>query len=261
MKKVRYLFICGWWLFCMIPATAQKITLVYSGKLRSHSIEKVDSVKKEFSDLLDKVCYVNFGKSGSPRYIPDEKEVIVSQDHVIFKVTKNKKYTFVCTNKQEIQVAEYSYLGKVYQIELPDITFYWKIKDLEFAKRLADDLVYFQNMLHMKDFKNFDAIAAKYLAMKEKPLITEEARKYIVQANAMTQEKNYKKAIETYDKALEVDPANPMVYNNQALLFAMIGQFEEAIDRMKKYLKLEPGAADARTVQDKIYEWEASITK
>jgi tetratricopeptide (TPR) repeat protein len=142
-------------------------------------------------------------------------------------------------------------------MHLPDLVVYWKVKDLDFAKRFADDLVYLQNIRQLADKIDFDSIAAGYRRLSVKPAITEEARRYIVQANAMTQAKNYKKAIEYYNEAIKVNPATPMVYNNQALLYAMLGQYREAISCMKKYLALEPEAEDARAVQDKIYEYEA----
>lgn len=264
MENIRCLFFLGLLIYCVLPAAAQKITPVYSGVLRYYSIEKLDSVKKEFFDMLGKVCYVNKGKSVKTLYIPEDKELVVTPDSVSFNIAKMGKYTLLCNSKQEIKVLEYTYLGKVYEMELPELTLYWRIRDLEFAKRFADDIVYFQNLQHfsnVKDVKDFDFIAAKYRALKEKPSISEDERKFIVQANAMSQLKNYKQAIEFYEKAIQVDPTNPMVYNNQALLFVMVGRYDEAINRMKKYLKLLPDAADARAAQDKIYEWEAMMPK
>jgi len=238
MKKFRYIIFCGVLVYCTINATAQKITQVYVGTLRYHSAEKADLVKKEFSDLLNKVYYVQIYKAMTmPHYIPEDNGLVITKDSVSFNITKNKKYTFLCADKAEVKVVEYSYLGKVYLINVQGLVVYWKTKDFEFAKRFADDIVYFQNMEHfaeVKDVKDFDAIAAQYRALKEKPPVPEEERKYIVQANAQTQLKNYKQAIELYEKAMEVDPTNPMVYNNEALLLAIVGQFDEAINNMKK---------------------------
>lgn len=44
-----------------------------------------------------------------------------------------------------------------------------------------------------------------------------------------------------------------------ALLYAQIHRFNMAISFMKKYLILEPDAKDARSAQDKIYEWELML--
>jgi len=264
MEYAKYLLVCGLLVCCTIPATAQRITPVYSGTLRYHTIEKLDSVKKEFSDMLGKVYCVHIGESLKSLFIPEDKEVVVTPDSVSFNVSKKDKYTLRFTNKQVIKVSEYYYLLKDYQMELPELTVYWKTKDLEFAKRFADDIVYFQNIQHflnVKDVEDFDAIAAQYRALNVKPPISEDERRYIVQASAMSQLKDYKRAIEFYEKAIQIDATNPMVYNNQALLFAMIGQYDEAINSMKKYMKLVPDAPDARAAQDKIYEWEAMMPK
>ena len=268
MKNVRYLIIWGLLVHCSLPTIAQKITQVYVGALKYNTLEKADLVKKEFSDLLSKVSFVRTTDKlmlTPPRYIPDNKELTITKDSVTFNISKNKKYTLICGNTQDIKVLEYSYLGsKAYQIELPGLTVTWKVKDLEFAERFADDLVYFQNMkqfVTVKDVEDFDAVAARYRALKDKPIISEESRKYVVQANAQSQLKNYKQAIELNEKAIEVDATNPMVYNNEALLLAMVGRYDAAINRMKKYLKLVPEAVDARAAQDKIYEWEGLMPK
>ena len=267
MKNIRYLLICGILVYCTAPVSGQKITItqVYSGTLKSKKVETTDSIKKEFSDLLNSIYTVQTKfKNKIGHSLPKEKDVAVTTDSVSFNILKGERYTFRCANTLEIKVLEYHCIGKIYEIDLPGLKIYWKIKDLEFAKRFADDLVYFQNMHHFaleKDIKEFEAAAAHYRALKEKPIISEEERKYIVQANAQTQLKNYKQAIELYEQAIKINPTNPMVYNNEALLFAMVGRYNAAINDMKKYLTLVPDAADARMVQDKIYEWEASIPK
>jgi len=108
----------------------------------------------------------------------------------------------------------------------------------------------------------FEPIAAQYRALKVKPPVSEEQRKYIVQANALNQQKMYEKAIELYNKAIELDQtAYPAAYSNLALLSAQLHKFNTAIYYMKKYLLLEPDASDARGAQDKIYEWEIMTQK
>jgi tetratricopeptide (TPR) repeat protein len=260
MKNIRYFLIFGVLVYTSVAATAQ-LTPIYIGTLRYSSPEKAESVKKEFSDMLSKVDYVLPGGAfASPHHIPEDKGVIVNQESVSFNISKNRKYTFLCVKDQEIGI----YRGKFYYIALPNINIFWKVKDLEFAKRFVDDLVYFQNMrdfVRVKDVRGFDSIAAQYRAIKVKPQIPEEARKFIVQATAQTELKNYKRAIELYEMALEVDPTNPIVYNNEALLLAIVGRYDAAIRSMKKYLTLIPDAADARAAQDKIYEWEENAAK
>ena len=58
-------------------------------------------------------------------------------------------------------------------------------------------------------------------------------------------------------KALDLDPTSyPGAYFNLALLSAQMKRFNPAISYMKQYLSLVHHAPDARSAQDKIYEWE-----
>ena len=92
--------------------------------------------------------------------------------------------------------------------------------------------------------------------------VSEEQRKYIVQANSMTKQRQYGQAQAKFLKVIEVDPTSyPAAYSNMALLAAQENQTRTAIFRMKQYLMLVPDAGDARSAQDKIYEWEGRIGK
>jgi tetratricopeptide (TPR) repeat protein len=87
--------------------------------------------------------------------------------------------------------------------------------------------------------------------------MSEEQRKFIVQANAANEEKDYNKASELFDKAVKLNPYSySPAYYNMALIASQLGRYQYAIFNMKKYLILSPEAQDARAAQDKIYEWE-----
>jgi tetratricopeptide (TPR) repeat protein len=146
-----------------------------------------------------------------------------------------------------------------YMIEFPGrMAFYFE--HLADAKRFADDLFYIQQDLTREREARvaaFEARVAEYRRTGVKPAITEEQRKYIVQANALNQRKDYAGAVELYLKAVAVDPiAYPAAYFNLALLSAQQERYKTAIGYMQQYLLLEPEAPDARSAQDKIYEWE-----
>jgi len=134
----------------------------------------------------------------------------------------------------------------------------------EDAREFAEYMYYFsqpyrdkQLALIRADSIQFSTLAAKYREMEVKPVVTEQQRKYIVQANSFAKDKIYTQAIEAYKKAIAIDPvAYPAAYYNLALLLAEKKDFREAIKNMKKYLLLVPDAPDARAAQDKIYEWE-----
>jgi len=128
------------------------------------------------------------------------------------------------------------------------------------AQRFADDLFVIQEPLK-REYEDrlalFESKVAEYRALSVKPQVSEEQRKYIVRANAMSKRKEYDKAIDMYKEALEIDPvAYPGAYFNMALLSAQMRRYNLAVSYMKQYLMLEPEAKDARSAQDKIYEWE-----
>lgn len=133
-------------------------------------------------------------------------------------------------------------------------------------KDLADHLFYFQHKLNKIRYDSlaniFKPVATQYCALKVKPQILEEQRKYIVQANMFNQQKAYEKAVELYKKVIEIDQvAYPAAYSNLALLSAQVEDYDAAIYNMKLYLMLEPESVGVRSCQDKIYEWEAQISK
>jgi formylglycine-generating enzyme required for sulfatase activity len=102
----------------------------------------------------------------------------------------------------------------------------------------------------------FREVVASYLAAKPKPVLSEEARKYKVQAEFMVQEKQPEKAVTLYGKALEVSPWWPEGHFKLALLLGETRKYRDAMREMNRYLQLEPEGADARAAQDKLYQWE-----
>ncbi len=142
------------------------------------------------------------------------------------------------------------------------ISFYFE--KLDDATAFADNLFVIQQTGTKSRDARLSLFKAKLSQYRAgvKPPVTEEQRRLLVQANALSQRKDYPGAIDLYLKALDVDPvAYPGAYFNLALLSAQMEQYKPAIDYMKQYLLLEPGAKDARSGQDKIYEWELMLQK
>jgi hypothetical protein len=178
------------------------------------------------------------------------------------RVKANSTGTYVLWARVDGKLTEIIY--KPFQIACKDICFNFGAYNWDDATKLADYLYFFQKYTAKKQINlqltQFESTATQYRSLKVKPPVSEEQRKYIVQANAFNQEKNYTKAIEFYKKAIEMDAtAYPGAYLNLALLSAQISKYDEAISSMKKYLLLDPEAKDARTAQDKIYEWEIKL--
>ncbi|MBN2638983.1 MAG: hypothetical protein JXR65_07840 [Bacteroidales bacterium] len=115
----------------------------------------------------------------------------------------------------------------------------------------------FITLRYAAQLEAFKAKAEKYLTAKVKPIMSEEQRKYVVQANLQVKQKKYAVAIGLYQKVIDIDAVTyPEAYNNLALLYGQLSNYKAAIFYMRKYLLLKPGEKDARAAQDKIYEWE-----
>ena len=220
----------------------------------------LSSVKKHITELLNGrivIFEVNVEKNTLGTSLGAPKEVLVLDDRIELKFKRqNATVRLADLLDYTIKGSDYGY------VPLGNFSFYMGNK----ATELASDLTYMQHLLIEKQFGSqlalFEPIAAQYRALKAKPVISEEQRKFIVQANFLNQQKMYEKAIETYKKALELDQiAYPGAYSNLALLSAQVKKFNAAIFYMKKYLMLEPMASDARSAQDKIYEWETQVAK
>jgi len=155
--------------------------------------------------------------------------------------------------------------GPSWEITLPDFMLAGSLRNLTKA---ADNLYLIQQTLislsekQNKSLLLFEPIAAEYRSSKVKPILTEDERRLIVQANQSTKEKQYGLAIGLYNNFIERNPTSyPAAYFNLALLFEQMNYYKFAITAMKKYLMLVPEASDARSAQDKVYGWELKASK
>lgn len=138
--------------------------------------------------------------------------------------------------------------------------------DYDLMCRLADDLYFIKRKTISESIESeltrFASVVEKNKGQAARQPVSEEQRKFIVQANAATQTKGYVQAIGYFKQALQLNETGfPDAYFNMALIYANIRQFDQAILSMKKYLLVLPDSPDARNAQDKIYEWEAGINK
>lgn len=84
----------------------------------------------------------------------------------------------------------------------------------------------------------------------------EEVRRFQVQAESAVRDKKFDDAADLYGEALNVAPWWPAGHFNRALVLSEVGDYGQAELEMKRYLALVPNAPNARSAQDKIYEWE-----
>jgi TPR repeat protein len=102
----------------------------------------------------------------------------------------------------------------------------------------------------------FTEVVRVYGSLDPKPGLTEEGRRYLVQANTHLQDKRYADSIQAYSNLINTNPWWPEGFYNYAHILAKQKQYAGAISSMKRYLQLAPGSQNARAAQDKVYEWE-----
>jgi len=251
---------------------------IYQPELRSG--KEMSNIKADITKMLNERTTI-FDKKNNLSGTP--KNILVLDDRIEFKINSQKTIiNFSDLVDDKIVVQENSIIDATNtissctaQLQLNNFVFtfegpplmrdrdYYRFEEL---KNYADDLYFIQYQLNEKRYSNqltlFEPIAAQYRALKAKPPVSEDQRKFIVQANILNEQKNYQKAIEFYNKAVELDKTTyPAAYSNLALLSAQVSKFDAAIYYMKKYLLLEPEASDARGARDKIYEWELLMNK
>lgn len=109
--------------------------------------------------------------------------------------------------------------------------------------------------------ERFELAAKSYREAPVKPELPEDAVRFKVQAEGAVREKRFGDAADLYDEALGVAPWWPAGHYNRGLILGELKSYEEAIGELKRFLKVDPDAANARAVQLKIYEWEGLLPK
>ena len=232
--------------------------------------KKLDKPRAEIAELLNKTVEVMELKSGDDKYTfwGRTKGTLVFDDRIEFRRLNRENIIVYFSDIIDYQITiNFDAINKRDNVYFGNLIIFINGKGSN--RRFYDDLIIIQKQLKNQLIEKqksqlilFEPIVEQYRYLKIKPKISEEQRKYIIQANGFNDQKMYDKAIELYLKAIEVDQtAYPAAYSNLALLSAQTKRFNDAIFYMKKYLMLEPEASDARGAQDKIYLWEAQITK
>jgi len=230
-------------------------------EVRSKAIADIAEVFKKKAAICGKIDGIHI-----PMYGGTQKNVLVLKDRIELRLTGthgNTNEIIYWGALADYRINSYLYTDNNFYVVFGD--FQILIKGNENGKKLFDALMLIHNQCREEvkaELAVFETIAVQYRTLKVKPPVSEEQRRYIVQANMYNQEKSYWNAIGSYQKVLELDQTSyPAAYSNLALLYAQVDKFYFAIYNMKKYLLLEPEATDARSAQDKIYEWEAKVVK
>lgn len=226
-------------------------------------VKNIDEYKATISGILKKI-EIRDKKNQLRGWL---KEILVLDDKFTFKI-KDQNLVINYADLGDYSPEALKIRGSKCILEGDRIDFIvtsWTKGNSQMLEQLRQDLMFMKNNSRKSRYEAqlilFKPIAAKYRELKVKPTVSEEQRKFIVQANSFNEKKMYVKAIELYVKAIEIDQtAYPAGYSNLALLSAQINSYDAAIYYMKKYLLLEQEGSDARSAQDKIYEWEAQVS-
>jgi len=90
-----------------------------------------------------------------------------------------------------------------------------------------------------------------------RPPITEEMRRYAVEAESLIKQKRFSDAAKIYAEALRRWPWWSQARYMRALVLGELKRYTYAAKEMTRYLQLEPSAPDYRRLQDQVYEWES----
>ena len=91
--------------------------------------------------------------------------------------------------------------------------------------------------------------------------LPEEARKYALRGDVLTEEGKFEGAAKEYLHAVQAAPYIAKLYFNTAMIYGELQRHPQAIRHMKTYLNLAPEAPNARAAQDQIYKWEFAMEK
>ena len=92
-------------------------------------------------------------------------------------------------------------------------------------------------------------------------VLPEEARKYALRGDVLTEEGKCGEAVKEYRKAVQVAPYIAKLYFNTAMIYGELKKYPQAIHNMKSYLNLAPEAPNVRAAKDQIYKWEFAMEK
>jgi tetratricopeptide (TPR) repeat protein len=139
------------------------------------------------------------------------------------------------------------------------------VKDLEAKGQYKEAIKEYASLLKIADEKEAKGIRAHIaeLMIRYPHLfaLPEEARKFVIRAETYIEEGKFEKAIEEYQKALELSPFYPNLYKALALSYGQIKDYKKAIKNMNIYLELYPDDPDIRAAKDQIYKWEFMMEK
>jgi hypothetical protein len=86
--------------------------------------------------------------------------------------------------------------------------------------------------------------------------LTDSVRSQQVLAEHYFDEKNFERSLLAYDNGLNVEPCWVDGYFNAAQIAAELGYYQDAVDYMEQFVRLDPNSKDANAARTKIVIWK-----
>lgn len=138
------------------------------------------------------------------------------------------------------------------------VTFQEQGRYKEALKELGDAL----KVSDVKESKQIlSAVSAIIKRDPELSNLPEEARKYALRGDMLTEEGKFEEAVTQYRKAVEVAYYVAKLHFNMAMLYGKLKKYPQAIRHLETCLLLAPEAPNARAAKDQIYKWEFMMEK
>lgn len=188
--------------------------------------------------------------------------VVVTNRQIVFIGKSGKSTPIMFRN---ITGVKYNSVGKWLRIsDGQTILLYLSLSNTNLGAQVADAIYIVKEKATDKAIKEeatFERALQSYRNAATKPEISEDVRRFKVQAETSVREKRFGDAAEFYESGLNIAPWWPEGHFNRALVLAEVGDFETAVVEMNRYIRLAPDAPNIRAAQDKIYEWESKVPK
>jgi len=108
-------------------------------------------------------------------------------------------------------------------------------------------------------FAEFQARAKAWRALKVKPDLPPDVRRFRLLAEDAIKHQEFDKAVDYYEQGLAIEPLWPQGQYNAALLYGEMKEYRDAELHMKRYLELVPDAPDAQAARDQIMIWQSRM--
>lgn len=207
------------------------------------SLAEAASVKdSDYAQLLQSIAYAKLGKY--------EESITLYK-----KIKKSKSLLISEKTKGELFSALSPYLAEIEN----------KAIEYERAGKYAQAIKLYAQLLEISPPEKAQWIrgrVARIISLNPSLVeLRDEARKHFLNAEVLFTNNKFEEAAEELEKVSQLQPFNPQIYFNKAIIYEKISDYAKAIENMEVYLQLNPNAPNAQAIKDQIYKWRFVVEK